>query len=522
MTTRPTLPLSRSRKRLAVPIWFERLMAILILLNYLLVIFDLSYIPLRDFWLQGRIQTLIKLGPFEQKIPKEPLRILPFSVAPYYDWVKGIEPYRSTEQYLERVNELIQKVSQNSRIIEENSTLTERKLTKNSDKIDDNVDEILADLRERSEDMIRTNPFQLANKTGALERIKNRMRDRVFGTTKSSATQAFQTFWSKEYLLQHGFSNELLFFYRNIRPLMETNYFRAIGENSQPVDNFPLIDFPFFVIFLSDFLIRTRLISRRYLGISWFDAMLWRWYDVFLLIPVFRWLRIIPLIIHLDQAKFINLSQIRAQFVQGFVAVIAEEMTEVLVIRLIDQIQDLIRRGKLREILNKEGQRAYVDINEQNEIVEITRIVSQVMVDKVLPQIQPDVEKFLIYNIEQILSQSTPYQQLQILPGVRSLQTQVMTQLVSQLYARTLEVLQNLLKEDPVFDELLETLVVNLSKTTNKEMMEKQSLATIETLLDELLEEIKINYVKELSQTDIDRIIETTRTLRQENNLDKK
>ena len=98
--TNPTSSHSRSKKRLAVPLLLERFMAILILINYLLVIFDLSYIPLRDFWLQGRVQLSIKIGPFEKKIPREPLRVLPISIAPWYDWVKGIEPYRSTEQYL--------------------------------------------------------------------------------------------------------------------------------------------------------------------------------------------------------------------------------------------------------------------------------------------------------------------------------------------------------------------------------------------------------------------------------------
>jgi hypothetical protein len=186
------------------------------------------------------------------------------------------------------------------------------------------------------------------------------------------------------------------------------------------------------------------------------------------------------------------------------------------------RVQDLIRQGKLSEILSKQGQKAYIDINEKNEVVEITRIVSQVMLEKVLPQIQPDVEKFLIYNIEQILSQSTPYQQLQVLPGVRSLQTQMMTQIIGQLYELTLEALQSLLKQDPVFDELLENLVENLRQTTHQEMTAKQSLSTIENLLTELMEEVKINYVTQLSQTDIDRIVEESRALRQINRLDKK
>ena len=94
--TNPTSSFSRSKKRLAVPLWLERFMAILILINYLLVIFDLSYIPLRDFWLQGRVQLSVKIGPFEKKIPREPLRVLPISIAAWYVWLKGIEPYRST------------------------------------------------------------------------------------------------------------------------------------------------------------------------------------------------------------------------------------------------------------------------------------------------------------------------------------------------------------------------------------------------------------------------------------------
>lgn len=144
------------------------------------------------------------------------------------------------------------------------------------------------------------------------------------------------------------------------------------------------------------------------------------------------------------------------------------------------------------------------------------------MLEKVLPQIKPDVEKFLIYNIEQVLNQSTPYQQIQVLPGVRSLQTQMMNQIIGQLYERTLDALQSLLKKDPIFDELLENLVENLRQTTHQEMTAKRSFSTIETLLTELMEEVKINYVTQLSQTDIDRIVEETRALRQINRLDKK
>ncbi len=51
-------PVSRNR-RFSPRNLFETCMALLVLCNYILVIFDLTYIPLRDFWLQGRLQITL-------------------------------------------------------------------------------------------------------------------------------------------------------------------------------------------------------------------------------------------------------------------------------------------------------------------------------------------------------------------------------------------------------------------------------------------------------------------------------
>ena len=69
--------------------WFERLMAIIATINFALVLFDLSYIPWRDFYLR-EIPSLIQV----------------------YDPIKGIEPHRETQAYLNRVNELEPQVMQ--------------------------------------------------------------------------------------------------------------------------------------------------------------------------------------------------------------------------------------------------------------------------------------------------------------------------------------------------------------------------------------------------------------------------
>jgi hypothetical protein len=62
-------------------LFFERVMAVLALVNLLLVIFDISYIPLRDFWLQGRI----KVFGLTLQVPLPPL-------TQGYDPIKALNP----------------------------------------------------------------------------------------------------------------------------------------------------------------------------------------------------------------------------------------------------------------------------------------------------------------------------------------------------------------------------------------------------------------------------------------------
>jgi hypothetical protein len=61
-------------------LWLERTLAILALLNFGLVLFDLSYIPWRNLYFRY-------LNP----------------VTKIYDPIKGIEPHRETAQYLATV-----------------------------------------------------------------------------------------------------------------------------------------------------------------------------------------------------------------------------------------------------------------------------------------------------------------------------------------------------------------------------------------------------------------------------------
>ncbi len=458
-------------------------MAVLALVNLLLVIFDLSYIPLRDFWLQGRI----KFFGLTLEAPLPP-------ITQWYDPIKGIEPYRDTDQYLEKIDELERQIRQTGMQSQEAQV-------------------ILEDLRRRSAEIVDMNPFQVANKTGTLERIKRKMRQHIFKSKDASAKESFRRFWSQDYLEKTGLKRELDFFNREIRPLFATNYYRPIGENGLPANYFELIDLPFSVLFGLDFLARTWLISRRRRSVSWLDAMLWRWYDIFFLIPVFRWLRIIPVTIRLNQAELLNLDPIQKQITQGFVASIAEDLTEVVVVRAINQAQSSIRNGDITKFLSKQ-ERTYIDLNGTDEVAALITLMMQLTVYQVLPKIRPDIEALLQHNLDKILNQSPAYQGLQNLPGMEQLQQELTGRLVKEISQGVYDAINNAMVEDPVGEQLFRRLSQHLSEALGSEIQTKQTLQKIQSLLSDLLEEIKVNYVERLSEEDLEEVLEQTRAIR--------
>jgi hypothetical protein len=450
-------------------LWFERFMAITATVNLGLVLFNLSYVPWRDFYLR--------------KLPQ---------VVEIYDPIKGIEAHRDTKNYLEIVKALEEQVSQTG--------LQSPQVNKR-----------LEEIRRLSNEMIDTNPFAGVNKSGTLEKIKKRMRSHI---GNESAKQSFATFWSQPYLSQKGWLEEINFFNKSIRPLIATNYFRQIGENGDFVDNFWIIDLPFVILFGVELLGRSFLLRRQRPDLSWFEAFLWRWYDLFLLLPFWRWLIVLPVLVRLDQAHLLNLHPVRKQIHQGIVANFAEELSEVVVVRVINQVQGSIQRGELTSWLSRqENLRPYIDINNVNEVEAIAGLLVKTIVYQVLPDIQPAIVAILRHNIETVFHQVPVYRNLQNLPGVGQAQTQLSEQLATQITTNLYKTLVSAV-EDPIGAKLTTQLVESFSQALGSQIKEKHLLSEIQSLLFDFLEEIKLNYVQRLSQEDIDQIIEQTRQLR--------
>lgn len=477
----PKLPPSQtlnSRKQSAKVPWFERLMAVVAIGNFSLVLFDISYVPWRDFYFR-QLPALTKI----------------------YDPFKGIEPHRDTQKYLETVEDLKNQVVQTG--------LTSPQVAAKLQEIDN-----------LSAKMIDEDPFRVASKSGSLEKIKDRIRDRV-PNPKDSAKQSFKTFWSQEYLNKQGWQQEINWFERKIRPLIAINYYREIGENGEFKDDFWLIDLPFILIFAIEFLARTYTISRRHRSVTWRQAMLWRWYDIFMLLPFWRLLRILSVTIRIHQAKMPDLQPIRTQISRGFVANFAQELTEVVVIQLIDQMQKSITTGDLAKQLFKSQKQRYLDINNVNEIEAIASRLVQVTVYKVLPQLQPDLEALLRYNIEIFLKQSPVYQGFQKVPGLGNLPAQLAEQLVAELSKLATLGPQNayeafkIASEDPQGVQLSNQLVQHFGQALGSELQKQQTWQEIQLLLCDFLEEFKINYIQRLSEEDFEKILEQAKQLQQ-------
>ncbi|MEA5517132.1 hypothetical protein [Nodularia sp. UHCC 0506] len=448
---------------------FERLMALIATVNLGLVLFDLSYVPWRDFYLRN----------FPQ-------------ITQIYDPIKGIEDHRETKNYLNKVDALQEQVSQTRLTSPEAKTKLE-------------------ELGRLSSEMVDSNPFAAVNKSGNFEKAKNRLRDRI---GKESAKESFSQFWSPEYLSEQRWNQEIDFFNRQIRPLIASNYFRRIGENGDLLDNFWLIDLPFVFLFGAELLVRSFYLRRRHPSFTWVNAILWRWYDLFLLFPFMRWLRILPVIIRLDQARLLNLQPLQQQINQSILANFAEDLTEIVVVRVINQIQGSIRRGDLTSwLMQKENLRPYIDINNTNELEAIAGILVKTLVYQILPKIQPEIIAILRHNIATTINQVPVYRNLHNVPGIGDMQNQLSEQLATQITTNLYSAVTTAI-EDPVGAKLSSQLAESFTTALREEVQQKHIISEIQSLMSDFLEEIKLNYVQRLSQEDIDQIMEQTKQLR--------
>ncbi len=465
------MPLSRKSSPAAAHPWLKRLdalIALVALANFGLVLFDVSYIRFRDLY----------------------FRYLP-QLTQRYDWVKGIEPYRDTDQYLTIVDRL-------------------QKLIAQEGLASPQVSQTLLDLKDRSTSMIQEDPFRVANKSGNLEKLKNRMRQHM---DLKSSREAFGAFWSLKHLNAQNWQTELAYFNKDFRPLMAANYYRPIDESGDFVDRFWLIDIGFVGLFAADLLVRVLWIRQCH-RTSWRDAVLWRWYDLLLLAPAWRIVRIIPVAIRLHQARFINLQNIQDQVNRNLAENIAGEVTELVLIQSFSVVQGSIRQGALRQWLKASStvSPTMVDTNGVDELQVISRRLVEV-VQAVLPKTQPDIEVLVRHGVQQAIAQMPLYKTIQAFPGFNELADQMSKQITHQALQMLSGTLNNAVT-DEVTPKLVQQLGQHFLANLQAELNQKQTLGEVETLLADWLEELKLTVLQSFEDQSQQQIIEAAETAR--------
>lgn len=432
--------------------WIQKFIAAIALVNLILVLFNLSYLPLRDIYF-NRLPLLVRM----------------------YDRVKAIEPHPDTTAYLQTSDRLIQNIAAGSSITE--------------------AEELLASLRQQSTYLIEENPFLSSSQSRTFAKLKHRMEYRL---QTRSTKEAFNRFWSREYLSQVDTKQELAFFTSKIQPLLKTNYYRRIDANGVEIDNFWRIDLYFMLFFAIEYFIRTFSIAKKD-NLNWLQAMLRYWYDILMFVPVCRWLRIIPVTVRIHKSGLFSLEEILAHITHEPAAYISHRVSAFLIVRLLNQSKEIVANGAIADIFLTSDKATTV--GETDKIDKIADRLISLTIYQVLPQIQPDLENLLRYSLKAALKESDLYQIAQGIPGFSNLPQETIEQISDYLAQTTYDVLINSYT-DTEGKIIFNRLSKNFSYSLKQQIKNKATQDEIQVLVSDLLEEWKLNYVKNSQQRD--------------------
>jgi len=307
----------RRRRRISLSLVWDGFMVYLALVNLGWIAFDFTYLWLRPAY--------VTHAPW---------------VARHYDRVKGIEPHPFTQRYLALADQVREAV--------------DRGLPR------DAVESRLEPLRALSLRMLDEDPFAPGGRADALMAIRYWVvtemgRPPAAAADRDAVERAFRLFWSYDAALPR----RLELFDEKVRPIMAANYFREYDPDSGKLkDHDWLIDLPFLCVFALEFLVRWVVAIRRRAFRAWYLFPLFNWYDALGLIPyfrLFRLFRVVSIYLRLRRSEMTAIGEDAISRAVRFVArAIAEEITDLVTIRILEQTQARIRGGIYAEVIRDE------------------------------------------------------------------------------------------------------------------------------------------------------------------------
>ena len=462
---------------------WDQAIAVIAAVNLTWVAIDLTYIPLRNFWLQRNLYPVPSL-PLVVPLPWLP------DITPWLDPLKGIEPHRDTEAYLKAYGALDWALQQNGSSPAESTSLLKQQAVLTTALMD-------------------SNPFISSGQAGTLEKFKNRLRAR---TGLESARESAKLLLSPEHLERSPWSQERQFWSQQILPLVESNYWRSIDENGRPSDLSWRIDTPFQLLFLLDILLRAWRLKQRYPAIRWRDALLRRWIDLPLLLPFARWLRLIPVTERLCGAGLLQLEPLRAVISRGVVALLAVELFEVIAIRVVDALQQLIRSPQLPERVRGLCSYQSSDLNDEREVIELLRLWLPLLLTRIGPAMRPQLQAVISHLVQQSFDRNAVPDALRRLPGLQNAESEFSRQLAESMVTSVLDLSKGagnrIGQRDPVLESLGSEALDRLWEELAHTLEQGPVLSRSQDLLVPLLEEIKRSSFRQIrDQGDVDSLI---------------
>ncbi|WP_115132118.1 hypothetical protein [Synechococcus sp. N26] len=462
---------------------WDQAIAVIAAVNLTWVAIDLTYIPLRNFWLQRNLYPVPSL-PLVVPLPWLP------DITPWLDPLKGIEPHRDTEGYLKAYTALDRALQQNGPRTAESTDLLQQQVVLTTALMD-------------------SNPFISSGQAGALEKFKNRLRAR---TGLESARDSANLLLSPEHLERSPWSQERQFWSQQILPLVESNYWRSIDENGRPSDLSWRIDTPFQLLFLLDILLRAWRLKQRYPAIRWRDALLRRWIDLPLLLPFARWLRVVPVTERLCGAGLLQLEPLRAVISRGVVALLAVELFEVIAVRVVDALQQLIRSPQLPERVRGLCSYQSSDLNDEREVIELLRLWLPLLLTRIAPAMRPQLQAVISHLVQQSLDRNVVPDALRRLPGLQNAESEFSRQLAESMVTSVLDLSKGagnrIGQRDPVLESLGSEALDRLWEELAHTLEQGPVLSRSQDLLVALLEEIKRSSFRQIrDQGDVDALI---------------
>ncbi|MEG4327964.1 hypothetical protein [Microcoleus sp. herbarium5] len=298
------------------------------------------------------------------------------------------------------------------------------------------------------------------------------------------------------------------FSYLQLRPVYQS-YFPGLVKFYDPIkgidssllnpeylksaDQFWRIDTYFIGFFGAEFLIKSLFHTRRKPGVTWFNFVLRRWYEVFLVMPIWQGWRILPVLVRLHKSGLVNLDRVVAQVTYEPVAYLANTMSEYMMVRFINQAKSSIKQGDAAQMLL--AQQPYLHVNQENTIEQITKRILDLTIYKVLPQVQPDLEELLHHNLEATIKQSDFYQILQNFSPINILPTEMTEQLANYLAQTAVDVVSTTYEDDKG-RKILDNFSQEFNQSLRRELQDEKTIGELQSLLSDLLEEVKLNYIQ--------------------------